>query len=105
MIDQLGYPREKFMTGLFSLCGPGKLRDRILSAWTSFHTIKTEDFKGYDELQAKFDEIDKRLTAEVEDPNNQGYVQVNLNNMSEEQAAELSEMITSLTIGIFQASR
>jgi hypothetical protein len=102
MIDQLSYPREKFMTALYSLGGAGQLKDRIFSAWMSFLTLKSEDFRGHDELRAEFDEIDRRLTAKVPDPGDQGSVRVNLNNMSEEQAAELSEKITSLAIGILQ---
>ena len=55
-MGDLRYANEKFYTAVDALGGDGPLRNRILSAFMSFHPVQADDFKDAD-LKAKYEKI------------------------------------------------
>lgn len=99
MFDSLVYPREKFTTALYSLTSGGSLKSRILNAYMSFHPIKASDFKDED-LRSKYEELYRRLTAVKDGPSDNGYVQNSVDRMTDDEARQVSDLITDLALQI-----
>jgi len=102
-MSDISYANEKFYTAVDALCGGGPLRQRIFSAYMSFHTISHHPFDNKD-LQTKFDEIMRRLTVVKDGDEDKGYVQNTLDKMSDRDAEEVSSLIVELAFNIQEAN-
>lgn len=85
------YPFEKFMTAVDALATSNRdLRDRVLSAFLSFHTLGDKDFEDPD-VKSAYKAIIEKLT-QVQDPD-KGAVAATLEQMSEEEVCSVADMI------------
>ncbi len=98
MKRDLSYPFEKFMVAVDALAtSPERLQDRLHSAFMTFHTIRVEDFDDPD-MQSALNEIMDRLTK-VRDAE-KGYVPATVEQMSDEDAKDVAELIFGLFMDI-----
>lgn len=67
-----------------------------MGAYMTFHPIRPEvDFKGHPDLQARYEAIMERLTADKSDEKH-GYVPTTTERMSDEEAEEVARMLVDL---------
>lgn len=102
-MGELGYPYEKFYNAVSVLArSPRRIQDRILSAYMSFHPIKSSDFKD-PEMATSYQEIMDRLTT-VKD-SEKGHVPATLDQMSDSEASVVADKIVDLFVAIARAHR
>jgi hypothetical protein len=102
---ELDYPSEKFCAAIYALAGNVPLRERILAAYMSFHTIGPEHFKNHPELLNDYEEIMADLTAKKEGFSGEGAVPATLRQMTDEEAARTAEQIIDFCFSIERARR
>lgn len=99
MTIAMGYPYEKLLVAVDALASsPAGIQKRLEFAYISFHTLKTDDFVT-DDQKRNWDEIMETLTS-VEAVGGEGHVRATLDQMDDDQAAELAKKIYSLFLDV-----
>ncbi|SDG45597.1 hypothetical protein SAMN05216338_1001370 [Bradyrhizobium sp. Rc2d] len=99
----LNYVWEKFSTAIYSLAGNGPMRERLRSAYLSFHPVRIADFDDDPEMQADYREIMDRLTAWSEGYPGEGKVPSTLRQMNDEEADEVADLIIDFCFSVARA--
>ncbi len=90
-----GYIREKLFAAVGALAtGTGTIRERLLSAYLSMHTLEPDDFPD-DDGRRRFEEIVDKLTT-FEQVRDEGSVAASTALMTEDQAVEVASAIVDL---------
>ena len=97
--NQLSYPYEKFMVAIYSLASSSSLKERIYSAYLSFHPLKSSDFKEFPEIQVQFDELMRDLTKATA-KGDEGKVMATLNSSSVEELEALASKVVDIHLAI-----
>ena len=94
---ELAYPWEKMYLAALTLAGPGRLQDRLESAFLQMNRLFVPHLKETipDDLVEDFDEVEGRLTC-VEPTSDEGTIAATCNAMDDDEAVELAEKIISL---------
>lgn len=93
-INELPYAWEKLSTAIYSLVGLQPIKERLHTAWMSFHTLNLGRFDD-PELEAAFQAIMAKLTVVRSDPG-KGHVPATLEKMTDDDAVEVAREIVDL---------
>ena len=96
-------PREKFAAAVDSMAvSPLSLRDRVFSAFLSFHSVQTQDLPD-----ARAADLYEKLLADLNRfpaVGDEGNVQATLTRLSEEELGEVAQQIVDLRTYLEQFS-
>jgi hypothetical protein len=101
-VFDLSYACEKFTTAVYALTGEGSLKERIESAYLSFHPLRVADFEKYPDLQLQYQDIINILTK-VEGTPGEGRVPATIKSMTSDEARNASDLILAFCFAVREA--
>ena len=95
-MSNLDLAAERLGRALYHLVGTGTHQERLHLAFKSFHPLRLDDFTSHPKLKKNYEEIMRRLTVVNDDQKD--HVPAKLKKMTNEEAAELTELFVDLYV-------
>lgn len=101
----LSYNWEKFSTAVYSFTSPAPVKERLESAFLSFHVLTPKDFEPWPEIRESFAALMNALTAKEATFEGEGRVRATIKQMTDDEAAQLCSSIVDICYAIARERR